>query len=78
MPVTRIAEGAQAHDVIEPKEELAMRVKFEVFRGALMSWRNLFEQAASFASERPSERLISISHSADSGEGVVTVWYWAD
>jgi hypothetical protein len=54
-----------------------MRVRFEVFRGTLITWDELFEQAAAFASQIGSEWLISISHSADRGEGVVTVWYWA-
>lgn len=54
-----------------------MRVRFEVFRGTLISWDALFDQAAAFASQIAPEWLIGISHSADRGEGVVTVWYWA-
>jgi len=53
-----------------------MEVKFEVFRGTFASWDNLFQQAAEFASRIGQDRLISISHSADKSEGVVTVWYW--
>jgi hypothetical protein len=53
------------------------QVCFKVFRSALSSWKDLFEDAAAFASTIPPEWLISISHSADRGEGVVTVWYWA-
>ncbi len=52
-----------------------MKVNFTVFRGTLKSWNDLFQQAADFATEIGKENLISISHS-DSGEGVVTVWYW--
>ena len=55
-----------------------MRVRFEVFRSALSTWNTLFEQAAEFASNIPPDRLITISHSADNSEGVVTVWYWSE
>jgi hypothetical protein len=44
--------------------------------GDLASWATLFTEAADFAELGP-ERLISISHSADGGNGVVTVWYWS-
>ena len=50
---------------------------FEVFRGSLSSWHTLFSQAAEFATRVGPRRLISISHSEDRNEGVVTVWYWA-
>lgn len=53
-----------------------MRVAFEVFRGSLASWQHLFEQAADFASQVGPEHLITISHSCDKSDGVVTVWYW--
>jgi hypothetical protein len=52
-------------------------VGFEVFRGILTSWDQLFAEAAAFATEIGSVRLISISHSASGNEGIVTVWYWA-
>ena len=55
-----------------------MRVRFEVFRGKFCSWDTLFEQAATFASHIPPDRLITISHSADNADGVVTVWCWSD
>ena len=53
------------------------KVKFVTFRGILKSWEELFEQAAEFASKMDRERLISISHSEDGNDGVVTVWYWS-
>jgi hypothetical protein len=53
-----------------------MEVRFEVFRGVWASWNDLFQQAAEFATQIGRERLISISHSCDNNEGVVTVWYW--
>lgn len=61
----------------------SMRVSFRFFRGTWVSWEELFEQAASFATEVGPERLIGISHSSDTGDsspahGVITVWYWSD
>jgi hypothetical protein len=53
-----------------------VRVAWRVFRGSFASWERLFDEAAAFASEVGPERLISISHSADHHDGVVTVWYW--
>lgn len=53
-----------------------MTVKFKLFRGVFSSWESLFAQAGEFATSLGKERLISISHSADRSDGVVTVWYW--
>jgi hypothetical protein len=55
-----------------------MVVRFQIFRGTLTSWAELFQQAAEFASGLGPDRVISISHSEDANEGVVTVWYWAE
>ena len=54
------------------------QARFEVFRGTLASWHTLFSDAAAFATSVGRDRLISISHSEDQNEGVVTVWYWAE
>jgi hypothetical protein len=54
-----------------------MRVRFKIFRGMFSSWESLMGEAADFASDIPPERLISISHSEDKNEGVITVWYWS-
>lgn len=51
-------------------------VRFEIFRSGMSSWETLFAEAADFASRIGPEDLINISHSEDSNEGVVTVWYW--
>ena len=53
------------------------QVDFKVFRGTLTSWGSLFAEAAAWATRCGRENLISISHSEDQNEGVVTVWYWA-
>jgi hypothetical protein len=55
-----------------------MRVRFEVFRGTFTTWQDLFQEAADFANRLDPRQVITISHSADKGEGVVTVWYWGE
>ena len=55
-----------------------MAVKFEMFRGTIATWDQLFAEAAEFATRLGRERLISISHSEDQQDGVVAVWYWTD
>jgi hypothetical protein len=52
------------------------QVAFEIFRSHTESWETLVQHAAEFAAGIGPEKLISISHSEDSNEGVVTVWYW--
>jgi hypothetical protein len=52
-------------------------VRFELFRSTMSSWESLFGEAADFASRIGPDDLINISHSEDSNEGVVTVWYWS-
>jgi hypothetical protein len=55
----------------------AAQARYQVFRGgSLTSWDALFSQASAFASEVGPRRVISISHSEDQNQGVVTVWYW--
>jgi hypothetical protein len=51
-------------------------VVFKTFRGTFKSWKQLFTEAAEFATGIGKDRLITISHSADHSEGVITVWYW--
>jgi hypothetical protein len=58
--------------------EVPMKVQTKVFRSSFSSWKALFEEATSFATEIGRDQLISISHSADHGEGVVVVWYWGE
>ena len=49
---------------------------YHIFRGTFATWEGLFAKAAHFATEIGPERVLSISHSADQSDGVVTVWYW--
>ena len=51
-------------------------VNFRMFKSSWQTWEAMFSDAAEFASQVGPERLISVSHSADQGVGVVTVWYW--
>ena len=57
-------------------EERAWRLTYRVFRGTLTSWEKLFEEASEFATQRGRDRVLSISHSEDHSDGIVTVWYW--
>lgn len=57
-------------------QETGTTVAFEIFQGMLITWEELFQQAADFASGIGRDRLIGISHSDNHSKGVVTVWYW--
>ena len=52
------------------------QVAFQYFQGAWSNWHTLFQQAAQFASELGPQRVISISHSEDHADGVISIWYW--
>ena len=52
--------------------------RFEMFRGTMISWPQLFEQAAEFATRVGPDRLITIAHSEDKEDGVIAVWYWEE
>lgn len=54
------------------------RLTFRAYRGTMATWGQLFTAAARFASDLGPDRLLSISHSADDDDGVVTVWYWTN
>ncbi|MDQ3440032.1 MAG: hypothetical protein M3478_06740 [Planctomycetota bacterium] len=53
-----------------------MGATYRIFRGSLVSWDQLLQEAAEFASSIGKDRMISISHSEDANDGVVVVWYW--
>ena len=71
----RDAEGSGEEG---PRNDLGSSpaLAYEVFRGAWISWEELFRQAADFASRIGADRLLGISHSCDRTDGVVTIWYW--
>ena len=58
--------------------ETGQYVHFKFFKSSFKAWETLFAEAATFAEGVGREQLIGISHSEDSGKGVVTVWYWAN
>ena len=53
-----------------------LRLTYQMYRGTLATWEELFSKAAQFASDIGPERVLNISHSVDDCDGVVTVWYW--
>jgi hypothetical protein len=55
---------------------ISQSVKFKVYRGVWASFDSLFCEASEFATSVGKDRLISISHSEDKDDGIVTVWYW--
>jgi hypothetical protein len=59
--------------IVMPRKNV---VRFEIFRGIVAGWPELFEKASAFATELGPNRLISISHSEDQNDGVIAVWYW--
>jgi hypothetical protein len=62
-----------------PPRPPAWALRYEMFRaGPLTKWEALFQRAADFATSRGPDRVVSISHSSDGGDGVITVWYWAE
>ena len=63
---------------IKPSDASIRRVGYRIFRGVWKSWERLFAEAAEFATEVGPARLISISHSEDQNDSVVTVWFWTD
>ncbi len=74
---TRIAEGTTASSY-EPtsRRQPERHVAFRVFQSSCMSWREMFQEAAEFASHFDQNDLISISHSHEGQRGTVTVWFW--
>jgi hypothetical protein len=70
------AEQLEPSVALEQDTNHTSGVEFKVFRGMWISWEQLFAEAAAFAAEIGSVRLISISHSSSGNEGIVTVWYW--
>lgn len=52
--------------------------RFVMFRSSTSTWETIFANAAEHATSLGPGRVISISHSCDNQDSVVTVWYWAD
>jgi hypothetical protein len=86
-PNTTPAAQADAPQA-EPKEkdarpedgdrEVARFADFKMFRSNLSPWEAVFREAADFATRVGPGRVISISHSEENNEAVVTVWFWRE
>src|SRR5947209_11663418 len=66
------AAGAKARDEKKSsaKDEPAPSfARYKIFRSSLSTWESLFAEAAEFVTQVGPERVISVSHSADQGEG---------
>jgi hypothetical protein len=72
------ARSADGGPTETPERKPAWRMSYKVFRGTFATWEALFSEAAEFATYIGPERVISISHSEDDSDGVVTVWFWTD
>jgi hypothetical protein len=75
---SRSAAAAPTETAETSEGKPAWRMSYKVFRGTFATWESLFSEAAEFATSVGPERVISISHSEDDDDGVVTVWYWTD
>jgi len=72
------AAAGSMEATVTPERKPARRMSYKMFCGILSTWETLFSEAAEFATELGPERVVSISHSEDDDDGVVTVWYWTD
>ena len=55
-----------------------MRITFKAFDSKMASREKLFKHAAEFATHIGPERLITLSHSEDRDNIVITIWYWGE
>jgi hypothetical protein len=71
---------AQAKDAAAapapPPPPAARFARYKMFRSSLAPWETTFQRVTEFATLLGPGRVISISHSEDQNEAVVTVWYW--
>lgn len=55
-----------------------MRVHFKTFESQFATRQKILQMAADFATELGPKRLISITHTEDRDDEVVTIWYWEE
>lgn len=55
-----------------------LRVAFKAFDSKMASREKLFRAATEFASQIGRDRLITLTHSEDHDNIVITIWYWTD
>ena len=53
-------------------------MQHRIFRSQTKKWEVLMTEAAQFGTRLGPEKIVSISHSSDSSDGVITVWYRDD
>ena len=53
-------------------------MRFWFVRSSTRTWASLFDEAADRAAGLAEGQLFTISHSCDSSDAVVAVWYWVD
>jgi hypothetical protein len=55
------------------------KMEYQIFRaGSFSTWDELFADVARFATLIGKDRVLTISHSEDNNDAVVTVWYWSE
>jgi hypothetical protein len=55
-----------------------MRVLFKAFDSKMASREKLFKAASEFANQIGPDRLITLTHSEDRDNIVITIWYWGE
>jgi hypothetical protein len=55
-----------------------MRVLFKAFDSKMASREKLFKAASDFANQVGKDRLITLTHSEDRDNIVITIWYWGE
>jgi hypothetical protein len=55
-----------------------MRVLFKTYESKMASREKLFRYASEFATQLGRDRLISLSHSEDRDNIIISVWYWGE
>ena len=51
-------------------------LQYRVFRSIMTPWAELIASAAAFVDQIGTENVLTVSQCADSGDGMVVVWYW--
>lgn len=55
-----------------------MRLFFKAFDSKMASREKLFKAAVEYANQLGRERILTLSHSEDRDNIVITIWYWAE
>jgi len=55
-----------------------MRVRFKTFQSQFGLRERVLQKVAEFAQQVGRERLISISHSEERDNAIITLWYWEE